>query len=185
MSSDLRALSTRLYRETETCLQYLELAEALDEMRTDSNFASSEHIRQAASIAKALAAPSWRVFVYKTAIVQLYGMHERFMRELSDALAETISRAYANYDELPEAIRNSHLRLSLENFQTIMRSKAADDPIVQLRSAMSSLVGCLSGSVALTKDAMRSHGANFRHDMVRELVSRYAVEIPKWSGDTY
>ena len=155
----------------------------VDDIFRFMNFAASLEAQKAKlgaaeegkSVVSYLSSPAWKKHVYSYVIVGIYGAHERFVTDFSAETAVFISQIYSSYNKLPDKIRQSHERLTLELAQLIFEGRSGQKS--DLQQVIANLHSCLDGGIALNHKVFSSSSANFRSNTVREIFSRLAIEI--------
>jgi hypothetical protein len=132
-------------------------------------------------LAKLLAGASWRRHVYSFFIVQLYGAHERFVRDLAEQVAQLYVHVYRNYEALPETVRKAHLIWTVKHLQDLVDRKEFDK--VTFLQSIGQLDECLRGVIKLNDRAMSRSTANFRPDVVRSVLGRLSITLPDVEND--
>ena len=176
----MRAPIERLHASIREVYEFLAYARGVDGYRTSGGFSGADP-PEGPEIAKYLASPSWRRHAYAFAIVNTYGAHERFMRDLVEGAAGVYATSYQTYDQMPEDLQSSHLRFSVGHAREILegRTNAGED----IKSVIGNLAACLAGSTNLNRTALSSSSANFRVSVIRDVLLRIGLRISTDEAD--
>jgi hypothetical protein len=114
---------------------------------------------------------------YQVAIVFGYASFERYVRDLIMLIARVMSSVCTTYGDLPEGVRDNHLRLTLKVASIATERSTYDLPTVA--SMLSRLLACLDGTepYVLNDEVFADHSANFRTNLVRDALRRVGVEV--------
>lgn len=178
MDATLESLTHKLDEllvELEIARHVLDVAEADD---SEEEAASHLHV-----VARALRTSvrshvtSYRVNVYASIIVGLYGALEQFIEESVESSVTRRAAIAHNYTDLSESLRRAHLDLSLEVLrrrdETKYLGQVSPDRMIQR------LHNCNSGSpdFAMNSEVFAHHTANFRHGLICETFARCDVDL--------
>src|SRR5262245_32515233 len=111
----MRTAILRLHHGIAEIRQFLDLVSILEEMRKKvPPFGEG-----GGELARLTASTVWRRQYYAFAVVGLYGVHERYMRDLLEGIARFLATAYHKYSDLPERVRQEHTRLTVKKLQDL------------------------------------------------------------------
>lgn len=121
--------------------------------------------------------PSRRLIVYAAAVIALYGAFERFVEELLETYASGYPVRIPRYMEVDQAVKDQHLRLSLDLAARAVkdgsRSKLSVSHIIQ------NLAGCMvaeqDAPYVFNAEAFRVHFGNIRAAKLSELFSAVGI----------
>lgn len=158
----------RLHQSMQEALDFLRFAGEIDKFRSTAKALPE-------SISIYLASASWRRQTYAFSIVGIYGAHERFIRDLAEETAGTLGAIYDTYEQLPDKIRLTHERLSLELAKEILDNKQRDQ--ADYHQNLSNLHACLGGAMSLNREVFSSSNSNFRSQTVRDVMARLGISL--------
>jgi hypothetical protein len=174
----VKAPISRLHNQVADLARFIQFAINIEKVRTSQLLTESPVSEE---IVQYAASTSWRRHAYASTIVALYGTHERFVRDFSSEVADVLSRVYESYDRLPEQLRKVHEQLTVERAKEILTGRGGT--YQDFRVALGNLHACLDGSMSINRDVFSSSTANFRHDVVREILSRLGLSVGEFSED--
>lgn len=182
----MRAAVTRLHKAMQEINEYMRFSGNITELRKKGLFSSpSESVEQqnhpTNEISAYVASPIWRRQVYSFAIVGAYGFHERFVRDLVEEGAAIVSRIYRTYDDIPDAVRDSHMKLGVAYAKDILDGKG--NPGTDLRTLIQMLNACLGGSSNLVQPVFSQSTSNFRSSTVGSTLLRLGINISQSEPD--
>lgn len=172
---------TRLYGAAEEILDFLQLLEVIEELavtRASDPDIFPPPVRPRIDRMVALAAPATlHRLGYQVAMVFGYAAFERYIRDLIVLVSRVMSMVCTRYSDLPEGVRDNHLRLTLKVAALATERSTYNEPAVA--SMLSRLLGCLDGSqpYALNDEVFADHPANFRTTVLRDALRRVGVEV--------
>lgn len=112
----------------------------------------------------------FRLHQYRSIVIALYGLLERFIESLVEMGVTRWAGLATNYADLPESLRNHHLRLTLEVLQH--RGDQKYHEALQVEDFIARLHGCQSGvhDFSVNSIVFAHHTANFRHEVVKQVL---------------
>lgn len=118
-----------------------------------------------------------REFEYNAFIVTLYGGLERFVEDLVEDYLLALASIAADYGKIPQKIRDSHVRLSIEMMTRLELPKYRQ---LTMESLVANLHSCLSPTSAdsfrVNTIAFTHHSANVRHGVIAQMFDAAAIE---------
>lgn len=119
---------------------------------------------------------SFRLHQYRSTIIALYGSLERFVETLVSASVARRSDLASNYSDLPKNMRDAHLDLTLELIRR--REEPKYQGLVTSADLVARLHSCEQGNptFGMNNIAFAQHTANFRHQVVCDLLTRACVD---------
>ena len=107
---------------------------------------------------------------YVSCIVVLYGALERYVEEAVSEFTEALVQIPGHYSELPKALREQHLRLSIEYLASLKDGKVRETE--DLASVVGALHGCLNGHYPfkLNARAFSLRSSNMKLGRIREIM---------------
>lgn len=172
---------TRLHSSTQEILRFLQLLESIEQLagqRAATPDLFAPEIIPLVDDLAAMAEPArLHRLGYQITIVFGYAAFERYMRDLITLVARAMSTVHAIYGDLPEGMREHHLRLTLKVAALATERSRFDEATVA--SMLSRLLGCLDGNgpYLLNDDVFSDHQANFRTSVLRDALRRVGVEV--------
>ncbi|WP_158634208.1 MAE_28990/MAE_18760 family HEPN-like nuclease [Amycolatopsis sp. WAC 04197] len=186
MATDIMAPVLRLHNSARELADFISLVEHLETLRrTTRPPSTSENAGMNAlnSLVPVLAGTAWKRQYYSFIIVQLYSMHERFIRDLVESFARVLGQVFSSYDKLPDRVRKHHLLLTLQHLQELSQNSSGDTTLLQ--DDVRRLGDCLDGIIQLNESAMSRHTANFRYETIRNILLRLDFEVGPTESDEY
>lgn len=137
----------------------------------------SQHPEELASkeLKSFVSMPQKRSYDYSLIIITLYGIFESYVEKMICAYLDTLKVQISSYNDLPEALRRSHIDLSTK----LLGASSAKHGEIKPAEIIANLHSCLNQSSAnyqLNVEAFRQHSSNFRKDTLREFFNQAGVD---------
>ena len=117
-----------------------------------------------------------RRIAYVHGIISIYGLIEEHVDNLITEIADTYSRLYSRYSELPQSVRFSHRECSLRILLDGERARLRE-PIDEVSSLNVLAANYNDTSIQLNSSAFTYSNANYRLPYITELMHRLDVDI--------
>lgn len=173
----MKSSITRLRQSMAEVADFINFATNMEKMRTQSGGAPYPH-----EVALYLSASSWRRHAYSFCIVSIYGAHERFIRDFCSDVALVIGQVYESYSRLPEKMRASHEKLSIERARDVLERRFGDRRDFQ--QWVSNLHSCFDGAMSLNSEVFSSSSSNYRSHVVNEVIGRMGIDLSSVGEDS-
>lgn len=117
-----------------------------------------------------------RRFDYNCIIISLYGLLEQYVEALVVAYGDTLNEIVPRYEDLPVAIKERHIGLTLTLIQQAGQSRYRG--VIDAAALVANLHSCLNNQTEykLNTAAFCSHEANFRAASIDGLFTRVGVQ---------
>ena len=115
---------------------------------------------------------------YVSAVIVLYGALERFVEEAVKEYTDELVRIHAEFQELPESLRDRHTRLTIDYLSLLKDGKVRETE--DIASVVAILHDCLSGNdcFRLNARAFSVRSSNMNLKRIREIVGNLGVPLP-------
>lgn len=163
MQTVLRVLDSDIRRLRAELELYSILVEALENLYKDDSTALREYGSRA------------RRITYSNAIVGCYGLIEQTVDSILLNVAESYSKLYATYGDLPETVKSNQRELILQCLRDGDRARVRGK--VSERLAISALAKEPGDSPDIVSEVFTLSTANYRLPYVKMLFSRLGIEI--------
>lgn len=112
---------------------------------------------------------------YNAIIISIYGCFESFVDKICSAYIEMMREYITDYEQLPEILRNKHLRISGEFLSNANRFKNYD---LTENEVVTNLYNCISKNPTyeLNKELLLKHGGNLRIDQLFNLLTDIGID---------
>jgi hypothetical protein len=116
-----------------------------------------------------------RRFDYNSVIISLYGLLEQYVESLVRGYVAALNAVVPQYNDLPDPIKNAHVSLSMTLLGKVSQSRYRGT--ITTAGLVSNLHSCLSNATPfrINTDGFCHHAANFRAEMVDEVLGRVGV----------
>lgn len=115
--------------------------------------------------------------VYFSSVITLYGALERFVEEAVKEYVDQLVEIFQNYQNLPDEIRDKHIKLSIEYLSSMNRSSQISSD--EFTSAVKNLNNCLieQSPFRLNARAFSLRSANMKFDRIRQIMSNLKIQF--------
>lgn len=178
--ADVRSPAIQLHRSMEELKVFFDLVRSLENIRRTPPSEMADFAPLLA-LSPALASTAWRRQYYAALVVGLYGVHERFVRDLASSSARLLKLTYERFDDLPERTKKENIRLTLRHLQDL--ADRAEINQHELQTNMLQLNSCLDGIVSVNDAVLAKNTANFRTNVIRDVLGRIDLLLPDPQDD--
>lgn len=121
-----------------------------------------------------------KLFSYNSSIVSLYGYLENFIENLLKEFISCLGNSCANFETLPETIKNGHLDASIDLLRKYQKNRIFS-PIEKnkkIKEIINNINNCLHDKkdFKLNDEAFSLHSANFRYDSIHSTFAKVGVK---------
>lgn len=111
---------------------------------------------------------------YNAIIISVYGCFEAFVDKSCSSYIDMMKQCVSNYEQLPEKLRNKHIRKTGEFLSNSQRFKNYG---INEKDVVSNLLGCMTneGRFGLNKELLLSHSGNLRIEQLVELLGEMGI----------
>jgi hypothetical protein len=149
---------------------FINFAANMEKIRTQPSAAPCLH-----EVASYLSASSWHQHTYSFCIVSIYGAHERFIRDFCSDVALILGKIYESYSRLPEKMRLSHEKLSIERARDVLERRFGNHHDFQ--QWVSNLNSCFDDGMSLNSEVFSSSSSNYRSHVVKDVIGRMGIDL--------
>lgn len=112
---------------------------------------------------------------YNAVIISIYGCFESFVDKICSSYIEMMEEYITNYEQLPERLREKHIRKSGEFLNNAGRFRNYELKEIDV---VSNLYKCMTNELTyeLNKELLLSHGGNLKIDRLFELLREMGIE---------
>ena len=117
---------------------------------------------------------------YVSSIIVMYGALERFVEEAVAEYTEALVQIHREFQQLPEALRERHTRLTIEYLSLLKDGKVRETE--GIATIVDTLHECLKGSTSfrLNARAFSLRSSNMNLTRIREIMGNLEVKVPAW-----
>jgi len=163
--------------EIQNIQKYIEHLKLIDEIAKNSS-SSNEELFKAFNIHLATFNVDKKVFEYKSIIISLYGILEKYISIWLKDHISNINQLLPTYDKLPLKIQEEHFRLSIKLISLLSENKFSKYEMLDKEKILLNLASCFNTSnYQLNTDAFLPLSGNLKHQKIVEAFKSIDINL--------
>ena len=116
-----------------------------------------------------------KIFIYKSFIIVLYGLLERYIEEAIKEYVTACCRICSDYDKLPDKLKEVHKDLAIELVGKLSYSKFSHIKIEQVVNILNQ--GLNNNIAVVIPESFLQNGGNYKHDVICRMLNNLDIDV--------